>query len=241
MYCNKHTLVKWHAGQITARPLRCKCWSCKQCAPWRARLLQQEALAGKPSTFITLTCNPNFRGSAAERAQNLVDAWRKCVRRLRAMKRYSKLQFIAVMERTQKGEPHLHILARMAYFKQSLLSDWMREFSDAPIVWIEYVRNKQKIAAYVAKYVSKGPYRYTGCKRYWRTMDYMHPTRAELRAQRPDDVVWYLVDSSYTVYRDVLKNSEAVITRDWYSSIQATAPPAALAPPKCLPLRSVSK
>jgi hypothetical protein len=236
MYCQQHTLVKWDGANLTAYPLRCKSWGCVKCAPWRAKLLKDEALAGKPGTFITLTCNPHYRASPEERAQNLVNAWRIIVRRLRARPAFKSLQYLVVMERTQKGEPHLHILARMPYLKQAILSAWMRELSNAPIVWIEHVKNNSKVAGYVAKYVGKGPHRYEGCKRYWKSQDYMHPTRSELRAQRDPDTVWYSVPVSFEVYKTTVKHSELQVTRDWYSSIQAHAPPWIAAPPGCHPL-----
>lgn len=62
---------------------------------------------------------------------------------------------------------------RAPYLPQRWLSEQMRDITGSPIVDIRYVANKQKAASYVAKYVSKEPQRFIGCKRYWRSLDWI--------------------------------------------------------------------
>ncbi len=232
-YCFSGTMVKWAGGKATAHPLRCKSWSCAQCAPWRAKMLINEAIAGKPTTFITLTSNPATGTSPADRAQALVEAWRIILRKIKKMPGSANAQYLVVIEKTQRGEPHLHILARCGRVSQKWLSDQCRELLDAPIVDIRRITGKRGAAQYVSKYIGKDPARFEGCKRYWRSLDYMHPTRAELRANRDPDTVFYLVPMHFTKYRDILKSTGWNVTRDWPLSTEVDVPPWEAAPPLC--------
>lgn len=49
----------------------------------------------------------------------------------------------------------------------------MEDITGAPIVYIERILNPMKIAAYVAKYIAKAPHAFGGCKRYWRSLDWI--------------------------------------------------------------------
>lgn len=199
----------------------------------RKSLLIKEASAGKPSTFITLTSNPASGPDPASRAHELVLAWRHIVRQLRTRPQFKRLQYLVVIEKTKNGEPHLHILARMPYLSQKWLSDQMRALTNAPIVDIRRVKGEKAIANYVSKYIGKNPAVYEGCKRYWRSLDYMHPTRRELREQRDPDTEFYFIRAPYQEYRQTL------IATGWHVEQQTDfgtivhAPPWIDAPPLC--------
>lgn len=232
-YCMSNTIVKYDGELLTAHPLRCRCWSCEYCRPWRKAQLVAEAKAGKPQSFITLTSNPHSGDTPSDRAMALVDAWRHIVRELRRMERFKRLQYIVVMERTERGEPHLHILARMPYLSQKWLSEQMRKLTGAPIVDIRRVKSADAAARYVAKYVGKNPYIFQGCKRYWKSLDYKHPTRRELREQRSPDTEFFLVSMRFEDYRKVLESSDVVITETRYNAVSAHTLPNMRSPPKC--------
>ena len=170
--CREWTLVKQSQGVTTAEPLKCRCWTCDYCQPIRLRQLKGMARAGAPDTFLTLTVNPATGHTAAERARDLAKAWRLI--RKRAMRRYGykAIPFLAVFEKTKRGEPHLHILMRVKWLDQRWVSDVMRELIGAPIVDIRRVHSAKQAAAYVAKYVGKDPVTFAGCKRYWRSQDW---------------------------------------------------------------------
>lgn len=172
MFCREWTLVKRNSGYVEGQPLKCRSWQCEHCNPERARQLIAQGLGGKPNKFLTLTVDPERGNSAAERARELVRAWR--LLRLRAMRLngWKKLPFLAVIEKTKRGEPHLHILLRCGYLSQRWLSEQMAELIGAPIVDIRTVRGRNKAAAYVAKYVGKDPHKFNGCKRYWCSQDW---------------------------------------------------------------------
>lgn len=203
-YCMAHTIVKAAGDKAVAHPLRCRCWSCQHCRPWRAAQLVREAKAGKPRRFVTLTSNPSWGPSKTYRARKLIEAWRIIVRQYRAHFKTSKIQYFIVMETTKTGEPHLHILVRGPYLSQKWLSKRMQELARAPIVDVRYVRSAKKAAEYVSKYVGKAPKQFDGCKRYWRSMDYMHPTRAEIKAQRAPDTTFYFIRQDFATYTKAL-------------------------------------
>jgi hypothetical protein len=67
LYCRSVTALRLDGNHLTAIPLRCKCWTCPDCAPYRRRKLVAQIISGAPQTFITLTWKPrpNFSPTAA--------------------------------------------------------------------------------------------------------------------------------------------------------------------------------
>jgi len=192
MLCSELTLVNEVPGVARIMPLLCRCWTCENCRPMRKTRLVSECLAGIPNTFITLTANPRVGKSPEHRARLLVKAWRT-VRKL-AIKKYGykSLPFMAVFEATKKGEPHLHILARVRWLDQAWLSHKMNSLTKSPIVDIRRIKDPNKMANYVAKYVGKDPHHFKGTKRYWRSLDYLAP-EPPFEGHKPAYDVW-LVD-----------------------------------------------
>lgn len=169
MLCNEGTLVNIGVRMFRAVSLRCRSWGCPLCQPDRQRQLVALAASGRPTVFITLTSNPKTGISPASRARALASAWPIIVRRARAKYGYSKIPYFCVFEATKRGEPHLHILARVKWIDQRWLSNQMRELTGAPIVDIRIVRSVKEAASYISKYIGKAPHRFATCKRYWRT------------------------------------------------------------------------
>lgn len=162
-------------------PLRCRSWGCPQCAPRRRARLIREAEAGEPNRFTTITVSPHWFDSPEERGLKLSAAWRAYVRWFR--KKYPKrgLEYLAVMELTGHGEPHLHILCRSGWIDFKELSSWMAEHMGAPHVYVEAIQRKTAVAKYVAKYISKRNIKLGTCKRYWRSMHYLPENNAARR------------------------------------------------------------
>ena len=183
MLCSEWTLVKRLRSTVTASPLKCKCWTCDLCGPMRSRQLARQAFLGRPRSFLTLTVNPARGTGPDDRARELSRAWR--LLRLRAMRALNlkTMPFLAVFEKTKRGEPHLHILLRTVYIDQEWLSDQMRDLIEAPIVDIRSVEEPGKLANYITKYIAKDPHRFKGTKRYWSSQDY------ELPPLEPDEDV----------------------------------------------------
>lgn len=162
-HCGTHTRI------IT---LHCRSWSCVDCMPLRLSKLKKQAVGGDPSTFLTLTVNPNHGQSPAERARELVDAMRIMLKRARRKFTKRTIEYLAVFEETKRGEPHLHMLLRAPYIPQKWISEQMDELIKAPIVDIRQVKSARLVARYVAKYVAKGPKSFGTLKRYWMTRGY---------------------------------------------------------------------
>lgn len=171
-YCRETVAVK-HEGHIsTANTLKCNCWGCDTCEPKRKKQLIAEGMGGAPCTFLTLTYRANDQETPEQAAPKLSRAWR--LLRLRILRKYHwrKLPFLAVMEKTENGWPHLHILLRTRYIDWKYISDVMKELINSPVVRIEKITNKSRAAGYCAKYCGKAAQKFKKTKRYWQSPDY---------------------------------------------------------------------
>lgn len=167
MLCSEVQLVKRDFDLIEIKPLPCNRWSCDYCAPRRRIQLIAQAIAGEPNKILTLTVNPRHGTSPLERRDMLHRAWKLLVKRILRRYKFGKLPYMAFIEKTKAGEPHLHILLRCGYIHQRWISQQMKALIGAPIVWIEQVKSTKKAINYVAKYVGKEPAQFGTRKRYW--------------------------------------------------------------------------
>lgn len=154
------------------------------------------AAAGRPTRFLTLTVNPAIGVDAADRLRLLSHSWR--LLRKRIMRQYpgEEVEFLAVVEATEAGEPHLHILLRAPFIPQGWISDVMNELMQSPIVDIRRVRGRRQVVAYVAKYIAKQPAQFEGSKRYWSSRAYEVPAGDAERQRDACKVPWLLVKDS---------------------------------------------
>ncbi len=192
LYCGQNTLVKRSEGDLHAKVLRCRSWNCLDCAPGRRRRLIAEACGGKPNKFITLTLRATDPRTQEERVKALSRAWRVMRARICRRLKIKTIPFLAVVERTKAGTPHLHILARAKFIDHAYLSNMAKELLDAPIVDIRHIDAHRGIATYVAKYVGKDPVKIGTCKRYWQAPGY--DLRAKEAARR-DAVAFSWLDT----------------------------------------------
>lgn len=195
--CTDLTLVKADALTITAEPLRCRCWTCDHCVQVRRAELKRDARDGNPDTFLTLTVNPAFGASPDHRATLLSRSWWAIRRAARKRYGYDRMPFIAVFERTKKGEPHLHILARCKWLDQAWLSDFMRRRMLAPIVDIRRILSKRLAAWYVTKYLTKAPHKFDGVKRYWKSRDWLDPGAGAEQRDETEPGDWHVMKQSF--------------------------------------------
>jgi len=191
MDCTLDTILVQTDSKIKVLPFQCKRWSCEDCFQTRLRRLRLEAADGLPNTFLTLTSRFRSDITPDEAARDLVRAWRN-IRQRAAREGYAdKIPFLAVFEETRQGWPHLHILCRAPFIPKRWLSERMAEYTDSPIVDIGRIKSRKHATWYVAKYVSKGPGRFEGCKRYWRSHDYsLAAARAAPGEYKNWDAVW---------------------------------------------------
>lgn len=178
---------------------------------------------GNPSKFLTLTVNPEVYGGPEDRARRLADAWRAIVKRLKRMFPQEQIAYFVVFERTQQGEPHLHVLGRWPYVPQREFSRWMNDLMQAPIVWIEAVRSDRGVAKYVSKYLSKAPQRWGTMKRYWRSQNWAAPRPKEDRDPLRWLPRWERVETPYdrVWFRYYYGGWQMVVNRPWYFEARA--------------------
>lgn len=226
-----HTVVKWTGSQVTAHPLRCKCWDCPKCLPYRKALLVKLAKAGKANKFITITVNPKRGNSPQHRAKMLSLAWRRVVRYCRTTLKMASVEYLAIFEKTENGEPHLHIMARMPYLPQRVLSTMMNKLIGAPVVDIRKANGTEKIAYYITKYVGKNPSSYSTVKRYQFTRNWSHPTKSELKAARDPETKFFRILNNFTEYRKILSAVADKIENDWPSMLSITLHEGSQGPP----------
>jgi len=131
-----------------------------------------QAASGLPNRFITLTVNPQVGDDPESRLLLLTRAWRVIIQRLRRQHVGASIEYLAVVEATKAGEPHLHILYRGPYIPQNELSEWMDQLAGSPIVDIRAIKGTKQAVAYVTKYVGKEPAQFGHAKPYWLTQHY---------------------------------------------------------------------
>jgi len=190
--CREWSLVKYEPDARRIRPLYCRSWTCDVCAPKRREQLMANAASGAPNRFLTLTVSPTIGSDPADRLRKLARAWRVCVQRLRRLYGKDSIDYLAIVEETKLGEPHLHILLRSVFLPQKLLSSIMGELIDSPIVDIRAIKNVQHVVRYVAKYITKAPAQFGTAKRYWSSRTWELVKFNKPKAQDPMSAPWMI-------------------------------------------------
>lgn len=210
--CGTQFLYSKTANAARLIQLRCRSWTCPKCRPRRQRQLRWQALSGKPRTFITLTCKPDLFESPGDAARAMTKAWRELRRRIERLYGGKKGEYLTVVEATQRGWPHLHVLTTRPWIDQRWLSRIWEELTGAKIVHIERVKHESRAAAYVAKYLGKAPHRFLNCKRYYFTRGYKQ--KQEPRAEPFD---WTAAEHE-TLNGDAGLMAAAMLASGWISA-----------------------
>ena len=189
-YCNETSAVKCDAKSALVVSLKCKSWNCPDCMPKRKAQLIAEAIGGKPDMFLTLTSRKRDGVPPHTAALELSRAWSLIRKRLMRKPQYKKLPFIAVLEKHKSGWPHMHILLRAKFIPHALLSEWMEEICDGPVVWIERLRDPKKAGVYCSKYCGKAEDKIGTAKRYWQSRDYDLREEKDPQKTNPDSRPW---------------------------------------------------
>lgn len=177
--CGTKFLYSKTASHTRLMVLRCRSWNCPRCRPRRQRRLKFQALSGNPVTFLTLTCKPDLFDAPGDAARAMTRAWRQARRMIEAKYGGAKGEYLTVVEATQRGWPHLHVLTTRRWIDQPWLSKIWHDLTGAHIVDVRRVKNARMAVSYVAKYLGKAPARFDQCKRYYFTRGYMPRRREE--------------------------------------------------------------
>jgi hypothetical protein len=158
------------AGPLgVAASLSCKRWSCGRCRLLNSAKLAQLIRDLGPTLFITLTDTPHHGESADARARKLMADFRLLRRRARRWMG-SKMDFVAVFEATQRGEPHLHLAVVRCPVRPTVLEKklhaWLGGSKGSRRVRVKTVYDRDGLA----RYMSKDPHKFAGCKRFWSSL-----------------------------------------------------------------------
>jgi len=217
--CREWTLVKYLPEERHAKPLVCRSWGCEYCAPERRNRLMAQAAGGAPTRFLTLTVNPRIGTDPEDRLRLLAAAWRNTVKRLRRRYPGQPIEYLAVVEETKAGEPHLHILLRSPYIEQRYISACMAEMIQSPIVDIRKIRNAREVVTYVAKYITKAPAQFGTSKRYWSSQGYEVKSEEQQEREALPIVKWEVMrEDVYTIVRRWINEcySPEPVKRDYW-------------------------
>ena len=99
--------------------------------------------------LVTLTTSEE----AWETGLDIRSSFRKLVMRLRRRRLLSG--YIKVMEFSQRGRPHYHVIVRGTYIAQWWLSQIWQTIHLSPVVDIRRIKVKHRAALYLAKYLGK--------------------------------------------------------------------------------------
>lgn len=228
-FCQSQTIVKTFGTHYEVAPLRCRCWHCPDCVGMRLAQLADLCRRGQPTTFLTFTIRAQDDDRQAERAQLIKRAWTNLRRVICRKFKLKSLPFIAIFEQTKRGEPHLHILARMPFVDQKWLSQYWEQATGAFRVDIRKVRSQAGVAKYVSKYVSKAPTMWAGTKRYWRSLDWIVEKALDIAKPIMDFLSWFRIEVHHSIVIDryVDMGWKATWTgRKWYTwGPEAAGPP----------------
>ena len=171
--CSDRTLVNANSavGEIAA--LKCKRWSCENCnADNRWRVMQQ-AKRGAPDLFMTLS---HIEGSKLTPDEAARDMKRGLVLLRRMIERrfgIKNIPFIVVFEKTKKGWPHMHLLLRGPYMHWQVLRGMWKQITGAFEVDVRRIPRKEQVLFYITKYLGKDLHAFAGCKRWWKSQNYL--------------------------------------------------------------------
>lgn len=153
--CGGGSLVKQDEQGTHVYPVLCDMWSCPLCGPRKSRWLRRElGLAVERmglTSFWTLTvwtetCTP-------QESSILITGWWKTLA-MRLRRKYGKFSFVWIMEHTQAGYAHLHLLCSLHIDQQELRDTW-EEITGGSWRCSAEPSDSGRAAAYITKYCTK--------------------------------------------------------------------------------------
>lgn len=126
----------------------------------------------------------------------------------------ARLPYLAVVEATKRGEPHLHILSRLRWVDQKWLSRQASKLLGAPVVDVRRCTSRSSVALYVAKYIGKAPHRFATVKRYWSTRSWEQGKGKDKGRGGRDREGWKIVRLPLSELRTLLLYSKYRVVMD---------------------------
>lgn len=157
-YCptpRRGALVGTIAGARLVAELECKRWDCPVCGPKKQYSLRKRIEQVPANRLLTLTHAPRPGENPTQALQRMRVSWHHLYQRIRRRHPKRTLKYIAVVEWTKAGWPHLHILMQSKYLPQKWVSRAWKELHGASIVDVRRTHSARGAASYVAKYLTK--------------------------------------------------------------------------------------
>jgi len=159
-HCGRYSIrgIDPKTGRTVHRRVNCGSWTCSYCGKRKARLaknrIREEASRLNLCYFWTLTlAHPTSSPAANVRHIRIVfNHFREYLSR-KHKKDSAPINFICVLEYTQRGVPHLHILLDR-YIPQRWVSNIWSRLGGGRIVHVKRV-TVHNIARYLSKYLTK--------------------------------------------------------------------------------------
>lgn len=208
--------------EFFAVSLRCRSWTCPECADQRRKELIAQAIDGKPNRFLTITSKRRENESPQTAAAELARCWRLIRKRLMRHYKTKSLPFLAVFEATKLGWPHLHILLRCDFIDQRLISKWMNELTASPVVWIEKIDSAKGASRYVSKYIGKDTQKFGSCKRYWQSQDWRVVPKRHRRPRQLPPGDWHVHDWPIARWIDTMRHLGASVSIEAHGAAYAS-------------------
>ena len=209
----------------------CKQWECADCRPFMARKLRGKIMSGLPDKMLTLTSQEGLGDDRVERRKLMGVAFNVFIKRIKREFKLKTLPFFVVVEETERGEPHFHVLLRAPFIPQAWLSAQWSELTGASIVDIRKIYDQKHAMFYVSKYLSKKPARFGTTKRFWHSRDWKIASDEPVEERKACSQPKLLKFLSLFAYSEVLIADGWQITSKNSNSIEARHPDGARAPP----------
>lgn len=183
--CGVGSLTYDSGSVVDIKPSGCRSWGCETCAPIRRDRLEIQIRLGRPTHFLTLTCNPDDGKSPAQHRKKM---GKKLPLLMRRIHRHTgvKPEYAVTTEAHKSGEPHLHIAMRSADIAKKYIKRWWHELTGAYMADLQVVTDAKGSAKYLTKYLGKDLHKFGQSKRYWFSKGYVLPPLEGERIQPPD-------------------------------------------------------
>lgn len=188
--CGRGCLVGRAPSIRLVLPGRCKRWTCERCRRVNARKLEQRLQRASASRFITLTLPFRVDADPHSQLDFLNASFRTLWKRVRRRFPGAEFGYVKIIEWTKKGTPHLHVATDCPYIPQRWVSEHWRQITGARVVDIRIIRESGRIAAYLAKYLTKEHAGITNRRRYSATKGFLPPFVAAPRDPEEPVLSW---------------------------------------------------
>jgi hypothetical protein len=157
-HCGRYSIkgLDPKTGRTVNRRVNCGSWTCTYCGKRKARLakrrIQEEAARLNLCYFWTLTLAPREFQSPEEQVKHIKRVFNNFREYLK--RKYGiALNYVCILEFTQRGVPHLHVLFDRYIPHEWVSNSWDR-LGGGKIVFVKRVV-VQNVARYLSKYLTK--------------------------------------------------------------------------------------